>query len=194
MNRRYLLPLAPVAVCLGLGIAGPAWSQASLPFAKAFNPGSILAGGTSNLLLAIDNINGGVAVTNLAVIDNLPAGMVVANPSNAATTCTGGTLTAVAGSGTITYTGGSLGANAYCEISVDVTVASAGTYVNTTGDLTSSLGNSGPATATLLATATPPPPPPTAAPTAVPGLPLFGMLALGGILAGLAARTLRKRG
>jgi hypothetical protein len=40
-------------------------------------------------------------------------------------------------------------AAATCTVAVDVSGPVAGTWVNTTGDLTSSLGNSGPATATL---------------------------------------------
>ena len=65
-------------------------------------------------------------------------------------TCSGGTLTAVSGSGVITYTGGTVAAGASCTVSVDLTSASPGTYINTSGDLTSSIGNSGDATATLV--------------------------------------------
>jgi len=73
----------------------------------------------------------------------------LATPASAATTCTGGTLTAVDGSDTVTYTGGSVAAGASCTVQVNVTAAAAGDYVNLSGDLTSSLGNSGSATDTL---------------------------------------------
>jgi hypothetical protein len=46
-----------------------------------------------------------------------------------------------------------------CTVSVDVTSAAEGTYVNTTSDLTSSAGNSGQATAQLLVLPAPAPPP-----------------------------------
>ncbi|MCP4367703.1 MAG: hypothetical protein GY797_06270, partial [Deltaproteobacteria bacterium] len=87
--------------------------------------------------------------------DPLPAGVVVATPPNASTTCTGGTITAAAGAGVISYSGGTATAGAICTLQVDVTSATAGAYVNVTDDLTSSLGNSGPATANLTVTAIP---------------------------------------
>jgi hypothetical protein len=87
--------------------------------------------------------------TGLAFTDALPAGVVVAPAPDAATTCTGGTLTAVAGTGVISYTGGSVAAGASCTVSADVTSAAAGSYLNTSGELTSSLGTSGTASDTL---------------------------------------------
>jgi uncharacterized repeat protein (TIGR01451 family) len=118
-------------------------------FSKTFTPALVLIGGTSSLQLAIDNTAATIAADNLDLTDTLPTGMVVATPPNASTTCTGGTLTAVAGSGSVSYAGGSVAAGAACTISVDVTALAAGNLVNTTGDLTSSLGNSGAATDTL---------------------------------------------
>ncbi len=119
------------------------------PFAKAFAPALIQTGGISTLTFAIDNSGASIATTALDFTDNLPAGMAIATPPNAATACGGGTLTAVAGSGVISYTGGTVAGGASCTVSVDVTGVTAGTWVNTTGDLTSSAGNSGPATATI---------------------------------------------
>ena len=45
---------------------------------------------------------------------------------NASTTCTGGTLTASAGAGSIAYTGGTVAAGATCTVQADVTGATAG--------------------------------------------------------------------
>ncbi|MCG8456776.1 MAG: hypothetical protein MI919_10895, partial [Holophagales bacterium] len=118
-------------------------------FTKAFAPPSIGVGGVSTLTLTIDNSTALVDATSLDFTDPLPAGVVVASPENAVSTCTGGTVTAVSGTGTISYTGGTVAAGTSCTISADVTSAADGVYVNTTGDLTSSAGNSGPATATL---------------------------------------------
>ena len=118
-------------------------------FSKTFAPSSIPVGGTSVLSLVIDNSASAEAATDLDVTDVLPSGLVVASPADASTTCTGGTITAVTGTGTLAYAGGSVASGATCSVSVRVTSATAGTYVNTTGDLTSSLGNSGPATASL---------------------------------------------
>lgn len=139
----------------GLGNSGTATetltvTAAPLPgFAKTFADSSATLGATTTLSFAIDNSSALIEASALDFTDVLPVGMVVASTPNAMTTCSGGTLTAVAGSSTISYTGGTVAAANSCGLSVDVTANSSGTLVNTTGDLTSSLGNSGTATANL---------------------------------------------
>ncbi|MEM7349853.1 MAG: IPTL-CTERM sorting domain-containing protein [Acidobacteriota bacterium] len=118
-------------------------------FSKVFAPNPISLGGVSTLTFSIDNTGSTQDATGLDFTDNLPAGLVVATPSGATTDCTGGTLTAVSGSGVIAYSGGSVATLASCTVSVDTTTDASGTYVNTSGDLTSSLGNSGSASDTL---------------------------------------------
>ncbi|WP_170941089.1 beta strand repeat-containing protein, partial [Antarctobacter heliothermus] len=118
-------------------------------FDKSFADAAIALGFSTTMTLTVDNSASIIAANSLDVTDNLPAGMVVAATPNASATCTGGTLTATAGSGTVSYTGGTVAAAATCTVSVDVTAAAAGTLVNTTGDLTSSLGNSGNASDSL---------------------------------------------
>ena len=118
-------------------------------FQKSFAPRSIIEGNTSTLMFVIDNTASALAATNLDFVDNFPVGMTVANPPNASTTCTGGTLTAAAGTGVISYGGGMVGAGSVCTVHVAVTSNIVGTHVNTTGNLTSSSGNSGTASDTL---------------------------------------------
>ena len=120
-----------------------------LAFSKAFAPNVIAMNGVSTLTFTIDNTVNTISSSAIDFTDNLPAGMVVATPANASTTCTGGTLTAVDASGVISYTGGTLAAGNICTVSVDVTASAAGLYVNVTGDLTASVGNSGAASDTL---------------------------------------------
>ena len=112
-------------------------------FSKAFNPDPIAAGGTSTLTFTIDNTATSVAATNLTFSDTLPTGVVIANPSGAAMTCAGGTITAVPGGGTISYSGGTVAASSSCTVSVTVTSGEPGLHDNTSGALTSSLGDSG---------------------------------------------------
>ena len=119
-------------------------------FAKAFSPGAILARESATLTFVIDNSSSQLAAASLAFVDSLPAGMAVAAFPAIANTC-GGTLTAAPGDGVIQLTGGTVAAGAACQIQVDITVNSSGTFTNVTDDLTSSLGNSGNATATLTA-------------------------------------------
>ena len=119
-------------------------------FAKNFVPNPILIGGVSTLTFTIDNSASSVDATSLAFTDNLPTGVIISTPNAATTTCLDGTITAVNGTGIITYTGGRASKGTSCTISVDVTSSTAGSHVNTTGDLTSNLGNSGTAVATLV--------------------------------------------
>ncbi|MDO3387310.1 hypothetical protein QWI17_15825 [Gilvimarinus sp. SDUM040013] len=114
-------------------------------FAKVFMPNAIALGGTTTLTFTIDNSASTLAASSLAFTDNLPAGLVVAGAPNASNTC-GGTLTAVAGAGTIALSGGGVAAGGQCSIQVDVVGNAEGTFVNTSGALTSSSGTSGAAT------------------------------------------------
>lgn len=119
-------------------------------FGKSFNPPTIGPGSTSTLQFDIENTSP-ASVSGLAFIDNLPAGVTIADPASALSDC-GGTLSAPAGGATITLSGGSVPAFGTCSILVNVTASSPAVYTNTSGDLTSSAGNSGPATADLVVT------------------------------------------
>ena len=75
-------------------------------FTKRFAPHTIAAGGISRLTFTIDNTGNSVSVGDLHFDDYFPVGLGIATPSNANTTCTGGTITAMPGTGGISYTGG----------------------------------------------------------------------------------------
>lgn len=123
-------------------------------FTQVFSPDSIAQGDTSSLSFSIDNSSAVIAATSLDFSNTLPAGLVMASPANASTSCTGGTLTATSGSDTLSYSGGSVGAGASCSVTLDVKATQGGSFVNTSGSLTSSLGESGSASDTLTVTAT----------------------------------------
>ncbi len=131
-------------------------TQTPPTFSKAFTPSSIQQGGRSTLTFTIDNTSSASAATSLAFQDNLPAGMTIASPLGLAVTCSTGFLSVSAGGSSITYSGGTVGASASCTISVDVTAGTTGELINTSGDLTSSAGNSGTASASLFVTAAAP--------------------------------------
>ena len=121
---------------------------------KAFAPAQVLAGVKSTLTITLNNSSQPTAaVLSAALTDTFPTGVVVAATPNAATTCTGGTVTAVAGSGSVSLnSGASIPASGSCTIKVDVSSATDGTYVNTiaAGALKTQHGNNaGAATATL---------------------------------------------
>lgn len=135
---------SPPAVALITIVAPPM-------FSKEFQPDLISLGDNSTLVFTINNSenidDGAEIVTDLAFTDMLPPGMEVATPSGQSKTCTGGMV--VAAGGVISYAGGSIMPGETCQITVDVTTASGGTFGNTTGDLTSSAGNSGTASDSL---------------------------------------------
>lgn len=173
---KYLLA---VFLLLAVSVPGVVTAQGPVPpvFSKSFTPDTIFSGGTSTLVFTIDSTANPVAVINLDFTDNLPAGVVVNTPPNASTTCTGGVITAVAGSSVVSYTGGSVAAGATCTVQVDVTSSVVGAHVNVSGDLTSSGGNSGPASDTLTV---------NAAAATVPAVNEWGMIIFM-VLAGLGA-------
>ena len=107
----------------------------NVSLSKAFASPSMVAGSTTALTLTIANTAANaLALTQLAVTDNLPSGMMVASPANASSTCTNTStplVTAATGSTNIALSGGSVAANASCTVTVNVTAASAGTYSNT---------------------------------------------------------------
>lgn len=137
---------------------------ANLPtLSKAFSPSTINANGVSTLTITLSNPDASVATLTAPLIDNLPAGVVVAALPNVSSTCAGaGTPTALAGGSTVTLPAGrSIPANGSCTLSVDVTASLGGTYINTIpagGLVTSNGNNAAPAIATLTVIGLVPPP------------------------------------
>lgn len=137
------------AVAFVLLAAAPLHAQVPPSFFKTFLPSTIGPGSTSTLTFEISTVELPDPVSNLAFTDTLPAGVVLASPASPSTTCTDGVVTAPDGGTIITLSGGRLGADSSCTVSVNVTSSAMGEHVNVSGDLTSSAGNSGSATATL---------------------------------------------
>ncbi len=137
-----------LAATLGLLSPVSAGKKGGPPaFSKAFNPSTIGPGSTSTLTFTITNFSF-EPVENLAFTDVLPAGVTIASPASVVSDCRG-ILSAPDGGTTISLTEGSLGAFSTCTIRVNVTAGAPGSYLNTSGDLTSDLGNSGGAEAEL---------------------------------------------
>jgi len=121
--------------------------------AKGFAPSTISIGGTTALTFTLTNPNGATALTGVAFTDVFPPGLLVAATPNVSNTC-GGTVTAVAGSGSVSLASGALAAGATCQIRVDATATSAGTKTNVTGNVSAAnVGAGNSATAVLTVTA-----------------------------------------
>ena len=129
---------------------------AGITASKTFLPAMVATGGRSRLTVNLVNNSSG-ALTNVAVDDSgLSAGLSVANPANAASSC-GGTTSIVANPGATNaqLLGVTLPAGANCDFSFDVTTSGPGPWGNTIppGGITSAEGatNSSPVSANLTA-------------------------------------------
>ncbi|MCH7665702.1 MAG: hypothetical protein IH936_07225, partial [Acidobacteria bacterium] len=136
----------------GIPVADPASALLTIEppptFAKAFLPDAIGQGFVTTLIFTIDNTASALAASGLTFLDTLPFDLVVAAVPAVVNTC-GGAVVAAPSSATISLAGGMVAAGVSCTISVQVFAPSDGVFVNETGDLTSSSGNSGTATDTL---------------------------------------------
>ena len=118
---------------------------------KAFAPAAIAVGTSTTMTLTIHNPNP-APLTGIAVSDTLPPSLVVSTPNALTNTC-GGTVTAAAGSGSVSLTGGTLAANASCTITVNLTASVAATFNNITGVITATESNPGATSNTATLTA-----------------------------------------
>ena len=148
LNGAVTLDGSAVTVC--------ALAPGNASLSKSFNPSAIALGGLSRLTVTLINPNPTVATLNAPLIDTLPLGVVIGNQPNASTTCGGtGAPSATAGGNTLSLgAGATIPANGFCSVSVTVSAASAGSYVNTlnSGALVTTNGNNiAPAQATLTA-------------------------------------------
>lgn len=114
---------------------------------KTFSPSTIAEGGTSALNITLSNTGPTAAWLTAPLTDTLPDGVTIAEAP--ATNCDG---TATAGTSTVSLSGGSVPANGSCLVSVIVTAASCGNYINTlaAGALQTSNGNNASAAAATL--------------------------------------------
>ena len=120
--------------------------------AKAFAPTTIARNATTTLTFTITNPGANPeALTGVGFTDNLPAGLQVASPNGLSGSCGGGTITATAGSTSVTLSNGSIPVAGNCSFSINVLATVAGNLVNTTGNVTSTNGGTGnTATASVL--------------------------------------------
>ena len=91
---------------------------------KGFNPTPVGRGRPSQVTITITNNRrslAGVAepLTNVSITDPLPANLQVATPPNSSNTC-GGAFTPIAGSTSVSLTGGGIAASASCQLRFDV--------------------------------------------------------------------------
>lgn len=104
---------------------------------KVFDPNLILTNGTSTLTFLITNPNPNNSLPSVSFSDTFPTSpgaMTVASTPNASTAgCGSPTFAPPAGSGSISFSNGTIAAGATCTVKVNVTAPTAGDYANTSG-------------------------------------------------------------
>nr|WP_314845337.1 hypothetical protein [uncultured Microbacterium sp.] len=103
---------------------------------KVFTPALTTTGGTSTLTFTITNTDELSAKNGWSFTDSLPAGLTVADPTAAATTCSAGVVTAAAGGNSVAVTGNLDAGQVSCTASLQVTSATPGTFTNGPGNVT----------------------------------------------------------
>jgi hypothetical protein len=186
--------LGPVSVANNFSLNGAPFTVAvsgigtSLQsLTKAFGSPGILLNGSTSLSFTAQNLSNATTLHNVSFTDDLPSGLVVSTPNGLAGTCGGGTIAAVAGSGTVSLSGATLAPLASCTFSVNVRGTTTGTKDNVTGPITSTESGGGTATASLQVS----PPPPPALP--IPTLTLWGLLSLSALMISAAFAARRRR-
>jgi uncharacterized repeat protein (TIGR01451 family) len=181
-----------------------------------FADASIPYGGSTTLTFTVTNPNpGGLedarpaalsvftwTLSGIGFHDALPAGLVVSTPNGFTGDCGGGSVTATAGSGSVTLAGASLGPGASCTFAVNVTGITQGVKQDSTGPVASLEGGPGDPAIASLGVGVPPPAPTPPASTTVdrngsgsggaPALPFIWLLVAIGLFATVAVTRLAK--
>ena len=131
-------PLAGAGASTALDVLGPAG------ISKSFSAATMQAGGSSTITFLLSNPNA-TALTGASFSDSFPAGMTTTLLAQTYTggvrgTCTGtvpNTKTTTTGDASVSFAGINIPALGSCTVLVDVTAATAGSYINTVSGVTS---------------------------------------------------------
>jgi serine protease len=121
---------------------------------EAFEPSSVAANGSAVLTLTLSNANG-FDLTQTGITIALPAGLQLGTTAPA-TTCAGANGSLTSSTGTVTMSGAIIPVDGSCDLTVNVTSTTAGTYTHTVAanDLMTGPagGNTAPVSASLSVT------------------------------------------
>ena len=121
--------------------------------AKSFGLTAIALNATTTLTFTVTNPSGNtVSLAGVNFTDTFPSGLVVGTPNGLTGSCGGGTITATAGSSSVSLAGATLGVDVSCNFSVNVTGTAAGMLNNsvTASSTTTGLGNTANADLTVV--------------------------------------------
>jgi len=137
----------------GSSASGNPPPQTKLPpaISKAFGAASVALNGSTSLTFNLSNPNTASSLSGIGFTDTLPSGQVVSTPNGLTGNCGGGTITAAAGSNSVSLSSAALAAGASCIFAANVTGTISGTQKNTTSAVTSTeAGSGGTASASLI--------------------------------------------
>ncbi|HWQ33421.1 MAG TPA: MBG domain-containing protein [Blastocatellia bacterium] len=120
----------------------------------SFGAATIPLNGSTSLSFTVTNPNSTFSLNGLGFTLSLPAGLQVASPDGLSSSCNG-TVTATAGTGTISLSGGGIAAGSSCTFSVNVTGTTAGVKNASTTIAATETGNGNTASASLTVVAPP---------------------------------------
>jgi uncharacterized repeat protein (TIGR01451 family) len=127
---------------------GLAQAQSPPTIVKSFSAATVGLNGSVTLTFTLTNPNPATDLTGVSFSDDMPAGLLIANPDSLGGTCDTSVVTLSPTN--ISLVGAVLLANSSCTLSIDVLATAAGDQVNTTGAVTSVEGGTGgTATATV---------------------------------------------
>ncbi|MGE5375817.1 MAG: sortase [Bacteroidota bacterium] len=101
----------------------------SITLVKGFDPLTVFGGAASTMSIQLINPSS-AALTEIAFTDNMPGGMILANPLNFNAGTCGGTLSGIAGAGSVSFSGGSLPAFGTCTLTLNATMIVNGNRTN----------------------------------------------------------------
>lgn len=117
----------------------------SIGVVKEFNPLTVFGGSASIMGVQLINPNNADLV-GIAFTDNMPVGMIIANPVNSSVGTCGGTINATPGNNSFSFSGGNLPPFGSCILSLNITMTVNGNLTNTidAGAVTTTNGASNP--------------------------------------------------
>jgi LPXTG-site transpeptidase (sortase) family protein len=124
-NNENLVPTGNLTSTLTVTGAG----NLSIALVKGFDPLTVFGGSASTMSIQLIN-SGSIALTGITFADNMPSGMILANPVNFNVGTCGGTLSGVSGAGSFSYNGGSLPALGSCTLTLSTTMTVNGNLTN----------------------------------------------------------------
>ncbi|HXA86200.1 MAG TPA: hypothetical protein VNZ47_14060 [Candidatus Dormibacteraeota bacterium] len=136
------MKVACASLCLMLFACSGFATVVSPPvIVKSFSAPTVGLNGSVTLTFTITNPNGATDLTGVSFNDNIPAGLIIANPDSMTGSCDPGVITP--GVNNINLVGATILAGSSCTFSIDVLAEAVGTQVNTTDPVTSNEGGTG---------------------------------------------------